>query len=141
MKRKYVRPKASMEEFLANEYVAVCAGAWQVACQHELANDYEKANGYYDNGNVSHSADHCGRGTNQVVYAEDNRAKKMTEIGTDGLGTLNCTIYTDATYTQVRPIGDVNNGDYIYWTTSAGSRVWHHQGRVSGTYHGSPNHS
>lgn len=65
----------------------------------------------------------------------------MTEIGTDGLGTLNCTIYWDSKYDSQRSVSSVNPGDTIYWTTSAGDKTWHHVGTVYATVPGHPNRS
>lgn len=58
----------------------------------------------------------------------------MIETGTDGLGDLPCTITNMS-------IGNVDIGDYIKWTTSAGNRTWHHQGTVVESVPGRPNAS
>ena len=67
----------------------------------------------------------------------DGVADRMVEVGTDGLGTLSCTIYTDAYYTTQKSIDSVKAGDTIYWTTSAGNgwnkKTWHHVGTVFAT--------
>ena len=68
-------------------------------------------------------------------------ASFMTETGTKGLGNLKCTLYTDGTYTTQESYGSVHPGDYIYWTTSAGSRTWHHQGQAVATETAHPNRS
>lgn len=69
----------------------------------------------------------------------------MVETGTDGLGTLNCRIYEDCTETGqfINQISasQVQVGDLIYWTTSAGNRTWHHRGTVTATAEGHPNRS
>ena len=145
MMKKWERPMAVVEKFEPNEYVAVC---WGVACDVDWANKYEQDHGFWDKGNVSHASDHCGNSSNQVIYDRDNNGvgEAMVETGTDGLGTLNCTIYTacnEQTGKFSGPISasDVGIGDTIYWTTTSGSRTWHHKGTVTATAEGHPNRS
>lgn len=139
MKKVYGHPQAVVEGFAPNEYVAAC---WGVACDWKAANKYEEDNGYYDGGNVSHAAGgHCGDSTNQAITTNGNIPTSMTEVGTDGLGDLRCTIYADASYKEGKDISTVKTGEYIYWTTTSGKRTWHHQGYVVGTYPGHPNRS
>lgn len=150
-KKTYEKPVLHAERFTPNEYVAVC---WLVACAYETANTYEKTHYRTDNtgwgggGNnrkswwdigCSHDAAHCGNSTYQVIYDEDDNgvAEKMIETGTDGLGDLECTLYTTGDYETTRDISTVSVGNYIYWTTTStnetnGTRIWHHQGTVIG---------
>lgn len=138
MKEKWNSPKTVIEEFVPNEYVAVC---WGVACDVYEANDYEKKNGpgsktWYDMG-CTHDINHCGKMENQVLkdYNNDGKPDEMIEIGTDGLGNLPCNISGGS-------LENIKVGDYIYWTTSAADgRIWHHQGTVVGTKFGRPNAS
>ena len=72
----------------------------------------------------------------------------MTELPTacwkrePGLGTLACTIYSDADYTTVIDVSSVKVGDLIYWTTTDNrTRIWHHVGTVQATVPGYPNRS
>lgn len=104
--------------------------------------------GYWEGGNVSHARDHCGNSSNQVIYDRDNNGvgEAMVETGTDGLGTLECTIYTDCNsytgeFTGLTSASQVHIGQEIYWTTSSGSRTWHHKGTVTATAEGHPNRS
>ena len=141
MKKRWATPRAVVEEFEPNEYVAVC---WGVECSTGAANTVEW--GFYRNpvqAGVTHDEAYCGQTSHQWLVDSDNNnvAESMTEINTDGLGNLSCTIYTDATYTSVRDISTVKSGNYIYWTTSSGDRTWHHQGWVSDTVPGHPNRS
>ena len=140
MKRTYETPTACAEEFMANEYVAAC---WGVECNTNWANRYERQHGYWDNGNVSHTSDHCGNSSNQVIFDDngDNIGDRMVETGTDGLGNLACTIYNDQNYSSVRDVSTVQIGETIYWTTSSGNRTWHHCGTVTATAEGHPNRS
>lgn len=140
MLEKWETPRVTIQEFEPNEYVAAC---WGVKCYINDANAFEKWHGYWSNGDVSHTIDHCGNSSNQVIYDddEDGTADRMVETGTDGLGKLSCTIYTNANYTTERAVSSVNVNDYIYWTTSSGDRTWHHQGKVFATADGHPNRS
>lgn len=140
MKRKYIKPMASIENFAANEYVAAC---WGVACSTSPSNKYESS---IWNSNQKHRDEHCGTATNQHITTDShNVAISMIEDGTEGLGKLKCNLYTDGTYSKSRSYDSVHIGDYIYWTTSSGTgynkRTWHHQGTVYSTYGNRPNHS
>lgn len=146
MKQTWVTPRVNIQNFEANEYVAAC---WGVGCSVDEANVYENKNKptwsgktWYELG-CSHAADHCGNSGNQVIYDDNNdgTADRMVEVGTDGLGTLSCTIYDDGTYSSARNISSVKAGDKIYWTTAAGDKVWHHVGTVYNTVPGHPNRS
>ena len=141
--REYIRPTMQGEIFAANEYVTVC---WGVACNWEWANNFEQQHGYWDDGNVSHAFDHCGNSSNQVIYDRNNDGvgEKMVETGTDGLGRLDCTIYKNVAngyFVNRISVSDVKIGDTIYWTTTAGNRIWHHKGVVTATAEGHPNRS
>lgn len=149
-KKVYCKPEMQIEEFTPNEYVSAC---WGVACSYNKANTYEethygKTGGpggpktWYQLG-CSHDASHCGSSINQVIFDDNNDgiADRMKEIGTDRLGDLNCTIYTDGTYGTSCGVSSVKTGNYIYWTTVSGDRTWHHQGTVFATVDGHPNMS
>lgn len=141
MKKRWVEPRVQVEEFMPNEYVAVC---WGVACEIGRANQYEAK---IHNSAQDHRSEHCGTIGHQWLTDENNDGtpERMSEINTDGLGTLACTIYENGFYRIQRDISTVEVGDYIYWTTSAGSgsdkRTWHHQGQVTATTPGHPNRS
>lgn len=92
---------------------------------------------------LCHATDgHCGDSTNQKITTNaKGEPTAMTEIGTEGLGHLPCTIYTNGNYTTTRSVSSVSTGEYIYWTTSSGGKVWHHQGRVEESFPGHPNRS
>lgn len=149
MKKMWNTPRTVVQSFEPNEYVAVC---WGVACSTGSANDVEKKwiiggpfwdpENNYENGQT-HSIDYCGQTSHQWLVDSDNNnvAESMTEINTNGLGNLPCTVYTNDRYTTPRDISTVHAGDYIYWTTTSGNRTWHHQGRVSNTVPGHPNRS
>lgn len=143
--KRWVKPRTEVQVFEANEYVAVC---WGVACDVNWANNHEQRYGYWDDGNVSHAWDHCGNSSNQVIYDHDNNGvgEAMVETGTDGLGTLECTIYTgynewNGRFTGQIDVSEVDIGQQIYWTTVSGSRTWHHRGTVTATAEGHPNRS
>lgn len=141
MKMRWEEPRIEVQKFMPNEYVAVC---WGVACSTGAANEYEAS---IHNSAQDHRSEYCGTTGHQWLTDKNNDGtpESMSEIGTDGLGTLACTIYTDGTYRWKGDIRDVEVGDYIYWTTSSGDRwnrrVWHHQGLVTETTPGHPNRS
>ena len=143
MKRTYEAPMACSEEFMPNEYVAAC---WGVACSVNVANDVERKwmlnhwESNYENGQT-HQSGHCGTQTNQWVIDDNNdgTVDRMIETGTDGLGNLPCTLYTNSRYTTETSFSGVTTGSYIYWTTTSGNRTWHHQGSVIGTDSTHPN--
>lgn len=121
MKKSWIQPMATVEKFVANEYVAAC---WTVVCD---STETERAG-------VSHRKQYCGAdGHYQIELDANGTPISMTEIKTDNLGDLPCTLYTDGTYKTVRNVSDVKSGEYIYWTTSKGDRTWHHHGPVNGT--------
>lgn len=140
MKKTWAFPLVCVQQFEANEYVAAC---WGVGCNTAEANRIERNLGIYQPGVLDHSSDHCGLSGNQVIYDDNNdgTADRMVEVGTDGLGTLNCTIYTDSSYSAPMDISSVSTGQTIYWTTSAGNKTWHHVGTVFNTVPGHPNRS
>ena len=144
MKKTWEHPAILVQQFEANEYVAAC---WGVGCSVNDANSIEQSMGNYNSNSLYHDADHCGLSGNQVIYDDNNDgvADRMVEVGTDGLGTLSCTIYMDASYTTQKSIGSVKAGDTIYWTTSAGNgwnkKTWHHVGTGFDTVPGHPNRS
>ena len=122
--RTWEQPLATVEKFIANEYVAAC---WGVKCD-VVGDDPVKADG------VTHRAQFCGDPEHYQIHLNDsNIPDSMTEIKTDNLGDLPCTLYTDESYSTVKDISTVKATDYIYWTTSSGNRTWHHHGPVSGT--------
>lgn len=137
--REYVTPRMTGETFAANEYIAAC---WGVQCDVNWANKYEQWQGDFDNG-VTHDAAHCGNSSNQVIKVdENNNPIKMIETGTDGLGDLTCTIFTNRWYNTERDVSTVQIGDDIYWTTTASDgRTWNHKGTVFATAEGHPNRS
>ncbi len=138
MKRIWEMPKAELQRFNANEYISSC---WGVSCSVDAANAYERGIGASNA--VSHTWDHCGTASNQVIRDNaDGSAYSMTEIGTDGLGNLACTVYSGASYGTPISISAVSPGMTIYWTTSASDgRTWHHQGTVHAADVDRPNHS
>ena len=140
VRKSWETPRAMVEEFEANEYVAAC---WGVACEVDWANDYERWEGDISHG-VTHDTAHCGNARNQVIYDYNNDgvADAMIEEGTDGLGNLSCEIYSDPRYSRPLNISEVKSGMTIYWTTSSSDgRTWNHTGKVFDEYPGRPNHS
>lgn len=142
-KKPYCKPEMQVEEFSPDQMV--CTGCWQVGCETTAANAYEKAhnNGHYNAYQwelESHSSTSCGKTESQVVGANG-----MWEISTgskqQAAKGLECTVYTDSTYSIILPYSNIKSGLYIYWTTVSGPRTWHHQGTVSSVKAGHPNMS
>lgn len=143
MKSEWESPRILIQEFEANEYVASC---WGVGCDYNKANAHEQDTGNYWKHDCTHGADNCGLVANQVIkdYNDDGVADAMIETGTNGLGDLNCTIFSDESYKTERAISTVEIGHYIYWTTTSPydhDRTWYHQGLVTATVPGHPNRS
>lgn len=141
-RKQYYPPRITVEKFIPNEYVAAC---WGVGCDYSWANDYEKNNNtkvWQSDKENGHRSGHCGSSSNQVIIDRDgdNIPDLMREEGTDGLGRLNCTIYSDEFNTPLS-VASVSVGMTIYWTTSVGSKTWHHKGTVEPKLSGRPNHS
>ena len=156
VRKGWVTPKAMVEGFEANEYVAAC---YSVVCNVDAANAVEQnwpvwvpGSGWgnpghwsnnYDEGQT-HSSTACGAPGNYYVMDNNNDGKfdGMIEISSD-LGRLPCTIYTGADYGTTASWSGISSGQTIYWTTSTsdGSRTWHHQGVVGLADPGHPNRS
>ena len=139
--RRWVKPRTEVQKFEANEYVAAC---WGVGCDVNWSNEYEKKHDRDFWNGVTHDAAHCGNSSNQVIFDDNNNgtADRMIETGTDGLGDLNCIIYTDGNYNTIRDVSTVKIGETIYWTTTAtDGRTWNHKGTVFATAEGHPNRS
>lgn len=141
MKRAYERPLLAVELFEANEYVAACT-SYEVSCSVDAANSYEESigNAKWGYGGWSgqfHSSGSCGAAENQWLVDSngDGKIDAMQEHkpeGIDGKYWLDCTLYSDASYTTPISASSVKPGTYIYWTTSASdNRTWHHQGWAS----------
>jgi hypothetical protein len=135
MKKTWRMPSARVEKFVANEYVAAC---WTVAC--DIPNRENKGIGSdaFDS-DVKHGVKECGQVSHQYLVLDANgKPVEMKETNTQGMGILDCQVYTGPDYqTRVTDLSGINPGDYIYWTSSHDSRVWHHHGSVQG----SANHS
>lgn len=152
MKKIYQSPMAYEEIFTADNY---CTSAcWGVACDVNSSNNFEynyRPSGYQRPGDYSnmlsgysgdpHTSDHCGQAKNQYIKVENGVAVSMKEQRTWSLGDLNCTLYTNSSYNRLADYSKVSPGQTIYWTTSSGNKTWHHQGKVTTTYPGRPNHS
>ena len=115
------------------------AAGWGVACERVVNGEEERAG-------ISHrktvnGKTGCGYEEHQYIKTDASGNVTMEEINTDGLGTLTCTITGD-NWVGTRSLNknNLSNGDIIYWTTSSGSRTWHHKGVVNISGNGT-NHS
>lgn len=150
MKRIYETPMACAEEFMPNEYVAVC---YSVVCDTGAANNVEKnwllwVNGRRTNNYAAgqtHAADRCGALGSYYATDDDGNGliDSLTEYSPDQ-GPLACTLYTNVNYNQTAGWNTVSaESGTIYWTTTSadGSRTWHHQGTVQVADASHPNRS
>lgn len=134
VKKMWTQPMATVQKFIANEYIAACWGVKCVVTGTHINDEF----GNETTPNTSHRAQFCGDPTHyQIKLNANNVPESMTEISTDGLGDLPCTLYENPAYTTVKDISTVKANDYLYWTTDSTKggykRVWHHHGPVSGT--------
>ena len=142
MKKRWGTPKAIVEEFEPNEYVAVC---WEIACTvgargpENYPNPDPKP---WNSGQThSHNSDGkgCGWAHSQYIREVGNDAFNVTEYG-DNI--LPCSLTKKEDWSNLRStISDVEPGDVIYWTTSLGNRTWYHYGTVGTVNSDHPNRS
>ena len=134
MKKRWETPKAVVEKFEPNEYVAVC---WTVACEVGNGNygGYDTNNWYYWGGQEPYGGahhDHTGScsiaSNNQFNVSESGQVSFYAENSSDQ-GSLNGG-YTG--YIDKNRDGSINNGDIIFWYTLSdnGDRRWNHYGTV-----------
>lgn len=147
MKRTYEAPMACSEEFMPNEYVAAC---WAIACTYGIQGGESGINNptmaWWEGKDAIHTlrsdGTGCGHEDNQYITENANGSFSVMEINTQGLGNLNTRLTTDNGYRNLNSsISNVEPGDVIYWTTSAGNRTWYHMGTVSTADYGHPNRS
>lgn len=156
MERKtWVMPMTLVQKFEANESVAA-TNCWAVGCDTVAANALEKSSfpqyapsdpahwfPYYS----EHGADSCGVSTHQFVRDIDGNGTpdKMYELKNGQ--ELECSVFTDPSYTNPITVSSIKPGQTIYWTTvmDVGGllkrQTWHHQGKVELTYPSHPNRS
>lgn len=150
MKKMWEEPSIQVQEFMPNEYVAVC---YSVVCNVNAANNVERewlirVNGRWTNNYAAgqtHSSTACGALGNYYATDDDGNGliDSLTEYSADQ-GALACTLYTNASYNQTAGWNTVSaSSGTIYWeTTSAdGKRTWHHQGTVQVADASHPNRS
>lgn len=133
-RRVYQKPMMETEAFVPSAYCAVC---YQVACnvwQNDPAGDDGWDPFHPLDKDYVHNRKHCGNADNQVIREDNGKVVSMTEIGTDGLGDLPCTILLPSD-------GIFRPGMTVRWTTSSGTRTWTHTGTVENVFAGRPNAS
>lgn len=140
--RTYTTPKMTSEQFAPNEYISACT-TYNIVCNTRAANNVERNwilyyNGWWPVSNYAdgqtHSQTACGSVGNYTVIDSNNDGliDQLIEHSSS-LGNLDCTLYTDSSYTDEASWNSISvDSGTIYWTTQSGDRVWHHQGRVTG---------
>ncbi|MCI5952364.1 MAG: hypothetical protein MRZ63_08620 [Anaerostipes sp.] len=134
MKKTWETPKASVQEFEANEYVAAC---WRLACDVRGVDSNPVVNP--DGSQQTHSENGCGNANNQYI-TDNNNSITVKEKSADQ-GWLDCTITNQSSFSTVQV------GTYVEWTTSATdtntgyTRTWHHHGYASAADSTHPNRS
>ena len=130
--KTWEKPLATVEKFVANEYVAAC---WSVACDRPYVTDPEQiseSGTVYDerktfNKWTTHNKDKCGNSANYRIKMDENGTPtQLIEISPD-YGELPC-VLEGADVSTVKP------GDYIYWTSSYGGNTWYHHGTVEANH-------
>lgn len=139
MKKHYVKPVMIGEKFIANEYVSAC---WGVACDTTAANQIENKLPA-PNPWGGHRPGECGQFTHQYIITDANNVPiHMQEIYNSYFKeNLDCTIFTDDSYTTQKDISTVKIGDTIHWITDTSAGVYHHVGTVQAAYIDHPNRS
>lgn len=160
MKEMWEAPRILVEEFAANEYVAVC---WDVACQtgikggnsgtkDEYEYQYNKdGNGGNNNHAMTNAGTGCGHEDNQYIYeagmnASGDTLYGMKEVNVDGQDDLVCTIWTDENTKYQAGYGSqlvsgLTDGMKIFWTTANSFYTWFHWGYVDFDDPSHPNRS
>lgn len=145
MRRKYERPMAYEESFVANEYVAAC---YYLACEKEsnpalcIATNWETpefgpdtthAKGYKKNSCTDPQANRVVSDTGLLHGAQVGEYNWKQGWITGGIDK-----WVDTT-----PKGQINTGDIVYWHTLSadGKRRWNHVGTIKNVDSSHPNHS
>lgn len=142
MKKRWGTPRAVVEKFEPNEYVAAC---FKLACQRGSENNLKYGEHWNnpESGNVSHSPmgtpNTCGDAdANRVITDDGGVFQSVGELnGEQGWlnGGLDYILQMDGKNT-------VDPGDVIFWHTNASDgRKWNHWGVVQQEDPSHPNHS
>nr|WP_294495598.1 hypothetical protein [uncultured Mediterraneibacter sp.] len=142
MKKRWETPRAVVEKFEPNEYVAVC---WTVACKVGYGNyggyGWDQWGGQGPYGGECH--DHtgsCSKASNNQFNVDENGNVSFYAENSSDQGSLNGG-YTD--YIDANGDGSINDGDIIFWYTLSGDkkRRWNHYGTVVNPTPEHPNRS
>ena len=147
-KKSWVSPKETLEEFTPNEYVSAC---WTVACQVDKGN--YGSYGYSDNwrqlngnppiadssGDINDHTGSCSEAVNNQFRVSANGSVTFVSENSSQQGTL-AGAYDS--YIEVNGKAGINDGDLIFWHTSAANgRRWNHYGTVKVADASHPNRS
>lgn len=127
VRKGWVTPKAMVEEFEANEYVAAC---WYISCDYGEIGMNDPIGRLYHTANPDGTG--CGHAKNQVIREKDDGTFTMREE--DGFGEdYDLRMTTDSTYQGLSDsLANVYLGETLYWisTSRDGSSTWYHKGTV-----------
>ena len=138
-KKQYNKPMLISEEFVPQEYVAVC---------YELACDYGKSdkatyNPYHsdDDGHRKQTdGKGCGWASNQSIQTNaEGVIIGVSELNSpiQNAGILKCNFNPDITGQNIKDL----NGQKVTWTSAFNNYIFYHEGTVTMIKQGSPNHS
>ncbi len=142
MKKRWETPRAVVEKFEPNEYVAVC---WTVACKVGNGNyggyswDQWGGKAPYGGGCDNHTGS-CSEARNNQFNVDGNGNVSFYAENSSDQGSLNGG-YTS--YIDVNGDDSINDGDIIFWYTLSGNsdRRWNHYGTVVNPTPEHPNRS
>lgn len=144
MKKAYKTPTACAEEFMPNEYVAVC---WSVGCKNNTTYRNHNSNAPYGNrwtveeGPYDRPFSHDGdcRNASNNYFRGNADGSNLSFVYEDSHDQGNLSGGLDRWVDNGD--GVVGSGDVIYWHTSNGSRTWNHWGYVQTADSAHPNRS
>lgn len=150
MKEKWEEPRILVQEFIPNEYVAVC---WSVGCQNNTTFSNHNSNAPYGNHwsgreggydlPFSHDGDCRNAGNNYFRGNANGSGLEFVMETSHDQGNLSGG-YDDWVDVNGNGMVDGNGSqgsDVIYWYTDNGSRRWNHWGYVQSAASGHPNRS
>ena len=128
MKKQWIRPKAVVEKFEPNEYIAACFNVKCMIPSENAGFDPEHAQGTAGANQFMHSATTCGADDGSVIVTDENgNVQYMQHVKSRG-STGACALFEDAAHTQPKTV--VHDQDTVYFVTVSknGDKSWNHHG-------------